>query len=152
MDLHNKTTFPRSITLICILFSGAMFVFGAFILTRFHWMIAALYLVCCCAIELFIVQKSKGWCYYYGKMYAFGKSWPTTLKTMSINDALLKKNNDVVFVLLQILILVVPIAVGAERLWSNFSWFCLGLIVSFVMLYLLTTFLLRGSFMKRYIH
>jgi hypothetical protein len=152
MEMQTRRMFSRNMMIFCVLFSGAVFVFGAYIMTRFSWIIALGYLGFCCALELYIVQRSKGWCYYYGKMYAFGKSWPASFTVEESPPARLsRKNINVLIALLQLLILVIPVTVGAERLWSKFSWFCFSLLAAFIVLYLAATLLLRGPLMKRYI-
>jgi len=128
-----------------------IFCFGTYILTRFGWTIAVSYLVYCLVIEAYIFYFFYGASYNYGKKYALGSSYyfgknsafeKNMLGSKGYTDDEIKKqsNKNITFlnILPELLILTPPLLCGFHRLFIDFSWFCLGLITIFILLYLIS--------------
>ena len=150
-DVTCYERFPLRITLPIILFSLVMYAFGAFLLLRLHPVVSLLYLVYCAGVELNVMYRSCRSCVYYGKRCAFGKGW-LAARLFSQGDPASFATKDVSALNLipDFLVVVFPVVGGLISLVFAFSWVILGLIVVFLVVFLVGTATIRGKAACRY--
>ena len=143
--------FPKNIVITCILFSLIIYLLGAYILTRFGYIAAIIYLLYGLIIEIYVISRSYGSCYYFGKIYAFSTGWPKSQLTKK-NDLKQHVKTSITCwgIIPEILIVIFPLISGIHRLIINFSWFCLGLLILFFILYFIGVRIIRKYIICRY--
>ena len=143
--------FPLWIVLLSNLLSITIYLVGLYIILKFGILFATLFVVYIFLIEFRLLTKSCRYCYYYGKMCAFGRGKCCAL--------LFKKGNPEKFVKTEItmkdilpdfLIFIFPLIGGIILLLSNFSWLIVVLLAILVILGFIGNAIVRGSFACRY--
>ena len=150
-DVTCYERFPLRITLPIILFSLVMYVFGAYLLLKLHPAASLLYLVYCAAVELNVMYRSCRSCVYYGKRCAFGKGW-LAARLFSKGDpaSFATKEVSALNLIPDFLVVVFPVIGGLASLLYAFSWLTLGLVVVFLVMFLVGTATIRGKVACKY--
>jgi hypothetical protein len=133
---------------IYAIFSVLIFGFGAYILTRFGWTIAIIYIGYGLIFEAYIFYKSFGASLKYGKKYSLGSSYyfgknsrfeknVLNLKKDPAEELTKKSHANITMlnIIFEVLIVIPPIIAAFHRFLYGFSWFCAGLIIVFILLY-----------------
>jgi len=122
--------FPCWIMLISNFVSIAIYLIGAFIISKIGLIWLGLYLLYILGLEIRLMGRSCVNCYYYGKHCAFGKG--------KLSSLFFKKGNPNNFIkdkitwkdiLPDFLVSIIPLIVGIILLMLNFDWLLLILIV-----------------------
>ena len=143
--------FPIKYVAICILFSVVLYALGAYILTKFGVGVVILYLLYCLYVEVNVLYRSCRSCFYFGKLCAFGKGWMCS-KLFKKDDPKKFTEKEISFLAMipDFLVVIFPAIGGIMCLVSSFSWFCLALLIVFIVLFMSGTALIRGSFACKY--
>ncbi len=143
--------YPLVTVLISNLFSMTIYSVGLYIMLNLGAVFAALFIGYIFLIEFRLLAKSCRYCYYYGKLCAFGKGKCCAL--------FFKKGDPENFVRTEIsmkdiipdfLTFIFPLIGGIIILWSNFSWFVVVLLVILVVLGFGGNAVVRGSIACKY--
>lgn len=144
-------SFPAWIPVLSTFFSLLIYAIGAYILIRFGFIVAAVYILYCLWVELRVLTKSCVSCYYYGKVCGLGRGLLCSL--------LFKKGDPQKFVekevtwkhiLPDFLVFIFPLFGGIILLINDFSWTILILLAVLLVLSFLGSAVIRGSFACKY--
>ncbi|NQT02170.1 MAG: hypothetical protein HQ580_09115 [Planctomycetes bacterium] len=150
---NNKAyeNFPLWIPLLSWVLSLSIYALGAYIFRLLYIPLSAAYIIFCLWIEYRILRFSCVNCYYYGKTCGLGRGKLCAL--------LFKKGNPESFIEKKIawkdlipdfLVLIFPLIGGIVILIKDFTWLILVLMVVLVMLSMVGTAFIRGSFACKY--
>ena len=143
--------FPIWIPLVAITLSILIYLLGAYILSGFGLLISILYLLYCLGVELLVVFRSCVYCYYYGKLCGLGKG--------RFAPIFIKKGDPKKFterpirwysLVPDFLTVIFPIVGGVYSLTQGCTWFCVGLLIVFVLMFFGGTAAIRGSLACKY--
>ena len=143
--------YPLRTVLLSNLFSITIYLVGLYIMLNLGIVFAALFVVYLFLIEFRLLAKSCKYCYYYGKLCAFGKG-----KCCAI---FFKKGDPEKFIKTEItmkdiipdfLTFIFPLIGGIILLLSNFSWLIVVLLALLVILGFGGNAVVRGSLACKY--
>lgn len=138
--------YPCWIILISNLFSLALYLAGAIIISKLGLIWLGAYIIYILWLETKVMRKSCVNCYYYGKFCAFGKGKLAAL--------FFKKGNPENFTKRQItwqamipdaLVSLIPLLVGVVILIKDFNWSILVLMILIIVLTTVGNGFVRGS-------
>jgi len=151
VEIKSYENFPLWMPFIAVIVSIIGYILGAFILSGFGLLIVVLYLFYCFGIELLIIFRSCKDCYYYGKICGLGKGKIAPLLTKKGKPKrFLEKKISWYDLIPDFLVGIIPIIGGIIRLFYDFSFIVLGLIILLIIIFFLGTGFIRGSFACRY--
>ena len=143
--------FPRGFVTVWIVYSLLLYAIGAYILSKFGLIIMSLYLLYCFAIEINVLYRSCRSCSYYGKLCGFGKGWLcSTLFQKDDPKKFMQKEITFTALIPDFFVLIFPVVGGIIGLFYSFSFLCLGLIITLIILHLGGNSILRGSYACKY--
>jgi hypothetical protein len=131
--------------------SIAIYLIGAFIMTKISLIFLGLYLLYILFLELRVMSKSCVNCYYYGKYCAFGKG--------KISSLIFKKGEPKKFLCRKItwkdiipdfLVSIIPVVAGIVLLIINFNMLILLLVILLAILTTVGNSLIRGNLACKY--
>jgi hypothetical protein len=131
-EVRAYENFPLRLVCISVLVNVSIYALGAYILSGYDPLIAALYLLYCIGNEIHVMKMSCVDCYYYGKWCALGRG--------KVAPFLFKRGDPGRFtakiiswkeLLPDMLVLMLPLVGGAALLIQGFSW-SMALILTFL--------------------
>ena len=112
---------------------------------------ATLYVAYIIWIEIRLLAKSCKYCYYYGKLCAFGKGKCSVLFFKKGKpEKFLKAEITMKDIIPDFLTFIFPLIGGIVLLLSNFSWFIVAMLAILVILGFGGNAVIRGSFACKY--
>lgn len=137
--------FPLRITIPVVLINLLLYALGAYILLRIHFAAAILYLGYCAVIQVNVMRRSCRSCYYYGKNCAFGIG-VLCARLFTRQDPASFVNRDVSALTLvpEFLVVIIPVLAGLVSTVLSFSWLYLGVVLAFLLFFLIGTAAVRG--------
>ena len=143
--------FPLWIVLLTNLFSITIYLIGLYIMLNLGIPFAVLYVTYIIWIEIRLLAKSCKYCYYYGKLCAFGKGKCSALFFKKGKpEEFLKTEITMKDVIPDFLTFIFPLIGGIVLLLSNFSWLIVALLAILVILGFGGNAVVRGSFACKY--
>ncbi|MFC1501086.1 hypothetical protein ACFL58_01385 [Elusimicrobiota bacterium] len=151
MDNKRHENYPAWIVIISNFVSLAIYAIGAFIIYKLGLIWLALYLLYILFLEIRLLRKSCIYCYYYGKICAFGKG--------KISSLLFRRGNAQQFseikitwkdILPDFLVSIIPLIIGIILLIINFDLLLLFLLVLLLILSSFGNAKVRGSLACKY--
>jgi len=143
--------FPLRITIPVVLFNLLLYALGAYILLRIHVAATILYLGYCAVIQVNVMRRSCRSCYYYGKNCAFGiGALSARLFTRQDPASFVNKDVSPLTMIPDFLVVIIPVLAGIVSAILSFSWLYLGVVLAFLLLYLMGTAAVRGSVACKY--
>lgn len=138
--------YPCWIMLVSNFVSIAIYIIGAFIISRIGLVWLGLYLLYIVWLEIRVMRGSCVNCYYYGKSCAFGKGRLSAFFFKKGNQkAFLNKDITWKSVVPDFLVSVIPIIAGIILLILDFSWLILLSIIILVIFASAGNSFVRGS-------
>ncbi|MFC1656455.1 hypothetical protein ACFL14_00600 [Patescibacteria group bacterium] len=139
-------SYPVGTVLTANLLSLATYTIGAYILFQTGWIWMTLYIICIFVLEFSLYKKSCAYCFYYGKLCAFGKGKiaPFFVKRSDPNKFCERKITWI-DLLPQILVSLIPIGVGVYLLIQEFSLLILILILIPILIWLFGNPIIYGK-------
>jgi hypothetical protein len=143
--------YPRSMVLLAVLLNVSIYAVGAFILSGFGNVAAALYLVYCLGNEVHVMKKSCVDCYYFGKQCAFGrgKVAPLLFKR-GYPGRFISKTISWKELLPDMLIVMLPLVGGVALLIQGFSWITAMMLATLLALSFGGNYLVRSRIACKY--
>ena len=148
MESNRNTQTHSMLEYLYAVLSLVTFGVGAYILTRFGWQIAIVYLGYCLLFEAYIFYKSYGATHTYGKTYRLGASYYFGKNSAFEKHTQVQKQKEyaqrsktkvsMLNLFPEILIVIPPIIAAIHRYYFGFSWVCGGLLAVFFLVYFLS--------------
>ena len=143
--------FPLWIILLSNLISITIYSVGLYIILQFGVLFATLFVAYIILIEFRLLTKSCRYCFYYGKMCAFGRGKFCALFFKRGNpEKFLKTEITMKEIIPDFLTFIIPLIGGIVLLISIFSWLIVVLLVVLVILGFGGNSVVRGSFACKY--
>jgi hypothetical protein len=143
--------YPATIVVISNLVSLLIYGIGAYILYRFSYIWAIIYIGIIILLEIRLLARHCVDCYYYGKTCAFGKGYLSSLlfsrgRPEQFNQRQMKLTD----ILPDFLVFIVPVIAGILLMVQQFSWIILSLVIVLVLLGFFGNALVRGQLACRH--
>jgi hypothetical protein len=143
--------YPARIVVISNLVSLLIYGIGAYILYRFSYIWAIIYIVIIILLEIRLLARHCVDCYYYGKTCAFGKGYLSSLLFSRGRPELFNQRQmKLTDILPDFLLFIVPVIAGVLLLVQQFSWVILSLVIILVLLGFFGNALVRGQLACRH--
>jgi len=143
--------YPLRTVLLSNLFSITIYLVGLYLMLNLGIVFAALFVVYLFLMEFRLIAKSCRYCYYYGKLCAFGKGKFCALFFQKGNpEEFVKTEITMKDIIPDFLTFIFPLIGGIIILLSNFSWLILVLLAILVILGFGGNAVVRGSLACKY--
>jgi len=138
--------FPWPLVLLCVAVNILIYAIGAYLIAPLGIIIVALYLLYCLWMEIRVSIMSCRDCYYYGKRCAFGRGKICSLFFKKGSPERFKKKKiSWINLVPDLLVSLIPLAIGGFYLVQSFSWLRLSFILVLVMIAFPVTGFVRSS-------
>ena len=128
-------SYPAWIVLVTVLHSLAIYALGAYVLSGFGLIWAALYVVYCLALKLRLLKSGCPNCYYYGRACGLGAGW-LSARLFGPGDPKRFAARQLTWadMVPEFLVGIAPLVGGIVLLVGGFDWLRLGLLLALVLL------------------
>ena len=150
-ESRSYENFPLWIVLLTNLLSLTIYLIGLYIMLNLGILFATLFVAYILWIEIRLLAKSCRYCYYYGKLCAFGKGKCSALFFKKGDpEKFLKTEITMKDIIPDFLTFIFPLIGGIVLLLFNFSWLIVVLLAILVVLGFGGNAVVRGSFACKY--
>ncbi len=138
--------FPLPLVLLCVAVNILIYAIGAYLIAPLGIILVVLYLLYCLWMEIRVSIMSCRDCYYYGKWCAFGRGKICSLLFKKGSPERFK-NKKISWINLvpDLLVSLIPLAIGGFYLVQSFSWLRLSFILVLVIIAFPVTGFMRSS-------